>query len=140
MRTFTRSALTSILTTSLDFAVLAALVELGHVGSTLATFIGTVVGSSSNFAINRVWAFRTDGAAGPQAARYVASQLGSAILHTSGVWLLVRLDVRYLIAKVVVAVAAYLVWNYPMNRWFVFRYGQAPPDPTHVVNAATNAS
>jgi len=28
--------------------------------------------------------------------------------------------VRYLIAKVVVAVAAYLVWNYPMNHFFVF--------------------
>ena len=140
MKTFTRSALTSIFTTSLDFAVLAALVELGHVGSTLATFIGTVVGSSSNFAINRAWAFRTNGAAGPQAARYLATQLGSAALHTSGVWLLVRLDVRYMVAKVVVSIAAYLAWNYPMNRWFVFRYGQAPPEPAQVVNAATNAS
>jgi putative flippase GtrA len=120
--------------------VLAALVEWGRLDYALATFIGTVVGSTSNFLINRRWAFRTNHAIGGQAARYLATQMGSAALHTSGVWLLVQLDVRYLVAKVVVAVGAYLVWNYPMNRWWVFRYGQAPPESTQVVNAATNAS
>jgi putative flippase GtrA len=122
-RTFPRSAATSIFTTSLDFGLLAALVELGHVNYVLATFLGTVLGSTSNFLINRRWAFAaTDGHAGHQAARYLATQAGSAALHTSGVWLLTRFGgVRYLVAKVVVAIAAYLVWNYPMNHYFVFR-------------------
>ena len=116
-----RSAVVSTFTTSLDFAVLAALVELGGVDYALATFIGTVVGSTSNFAINRAYTFRArSGNVAGQATRYLATQLGSAMLHTSGVWLLAHAGVRYLVAKVAVAIAAYLVWNYPMNRRFVF--------------------
>jgi hypothetical protein len=46
-RTFARSALTSIVTTSFDFVVLAALVELAGASYALATFLGTVVGSTS---------------------------------------------------------------------------------------------
>jgi putative flippase GtrA len=120
---FRRSAATSIATTSLDFAVLAALVELAGVNYVLATALGTIVGSTSNFLINRQWAFRaSDGHAGHQAARYLAAQVGSATLHTSGVWLLTRFwGVRYLVAKIVVATLAYLVWNYPINRYWVFR-------------------
>jgi putative flippase GtrA len=122
LRTFPRSAATSIFTTGLDFALLAALVELAHVNYVLATFLGTVLGATSNFLINRTWAFAaTQGHVGGQAARYALVQVGSATLHTSGVWLLTAFgDVRYLVAKVIVAVAAYLVWNYPMNHLFVF--------------------
>ena len=122
LRSFSRSATTSIFTTSLDFGLLAGLVELAHVNYVLATFLGTVLGATSNFLINRRWAFASaDGHAWHQAARYLAVQAGSAALHTSGVWLLTRFGgVRYLIAKVVVAVGAFLVWNYPMNHCFVF--------------------
>jgi len=120
--TFPRSVVTSIFTTSLDFALLTTLVELAHVNYVLATFLGTVLGASSNFLINRSWAFRAKhGHAGHQALRYLLVQLGSAALHTSGVWLLTSFGgIRYLISKVVIAIAAYLVWNYPMNRHFVF--------------------
>lgn len=122
MSTFPRSVLTSIFTTSLDFALLVTLVEVAHTDYVLATFLGTVLGASSNFLINRSWAFRaTHGHAGHQALRYLLVQIGSAALHTSGVWLLTDFGgVRYVISKVVVAIAAYLVWNYPMNRHFVF--------------------
>jgi putative flippase GtrA len=122
LRSFPRSALTSVLTTSLDFGVLAALVELAHANYVLATFIGTVVGATSNFLINRWWAFAaTGGHPGGQAARYVAVQAGSSSIHTAGVWLLTRFaGTRYLIAKVVVSMFAYLVWNYPLNHYFVF--------------------
>lgn len=121
MSRFARSTLTSIFTTSLDFALLALLVERFGVGYALATFLGTVLGASSNFLINRAWAFRAaDGHAGHQALRYALVQVGSSALHTSGVWLATRAGAEYLVAKVAVASLAYLVWNYPLNRTFVF--------------------
>ena len=127
MTRFARSAITSIFTTSLDFALLAALVELAGLGHPLATFLGTLVGSTSNFLINRSWAFRAgEGRAGAQAVRYVLVQLGSIGLHTLGVWWLADLcGVRYLVAKVIVAVAAYLAWNFPLCHFFVFRTASA---------------
>ena len=128
---FRRSTLTSLATTSLDFVVLAALVELAGVGHVLATFVGSVVGATSNFLINRRWTFRASaGHAGHQAARYLVAQAGSAALHTSGVWLLTRAGaVPYLVAKVVVATLAYLGWNYPVNRYWVFRRDPADDHP-----------
>jgi putative flippase GtrA len=122
MSRLARSTLRSIFTTSLDFALLAVLVERCGVGCTLATFLGTLLGSSSNFLINRTWAFRaTPGHAGAQAARYVLGQVGSMAVHTTGVWLATSAGAKYVTAKVVVACLAYLIWNYPLNRSFVFR-------------------
>ena len=42
------------LTTALDFVTLTGLVELAGVDYVLATWIGTIVGSLSNFSINRL--------------------------------------------------------------------------------------
>jgi hypothetical protein len=62
----------------------------------LSTWIGTVVGSLTNFAINKM------------------------------VGLLGAKRARHPVSKLLVATAVYLGWNYPLNRWFVFRAaGQA---------------
>jgi putative flippase GtrA len=132
--TFTRNTITSVFTTALDIGVLVALVELGHVDYRIATFVGTVVGALSNFLINRWWSFRVhDQAAHWQLVRFLPVQAGSSALQTGGVWAVHDLaGLHYWTAKVVVSVAVYLVWNYPMNRWFVFTRGApaAAPRPS----------
>ena len=121
--TFARSALTSLFTTALDFGTLTGLVELVGVDYVLATWMGTVVGSLSNFAINRVWAFDVrDRPRGTQFFRFLLVQAGASLLHTLGVWIFTRfLGLPYQASKLVISVLVYLGWNYPMNRWFVFR-------------------
>ncbi|MGD0838926.1 MAG: GtrA family protein [Polyangia bacterium] len=122
--TFSRSALASAFTTALDFGTLTALVELFAVNYVLATWIGTVVGSLSNFTINRVWAFAAREPSGAvQFARFLVVQAVASFLHTAGVWTLTRfLGLPYQASKVVISLLVYLGWNYPMNRWFVFRH------------------
>jgi putative flippase GtrA len=117
-----RSATTSLATTALDLATLGALVELFGVDYRIATFVGTVVGCASNFTINRSWSFEaTAGKPQHQLARFLPVQAGASALHTAGVWLLTDAShLPYLGSKVVVAVAVYLGWNYPLNRRFVF--------------------
>jgi len=126
VRVFSRSALTSLFTTALDFCTLILLVEKLGVGYVLATWAGTVVGSISNFLINKHWAFEVEpGRLGPQAMRFVMVQAGASGLHTLGVWLFTRFaGLPYPVSKTVVAVLVYLGWNYPLNRLFVFR---SPP-------------
>jgi len=121
--TFSRSALTSVFTTALDFGTLTALVELGGVNYVLATWLGTVVGSLSNFTINRIWAFDArDRPPAGQFARFLLAQATASFLHTLGVWVFTRfLGLPYQVSKVIISVVVYLGWNYPMNRWFVFR-------------------
>jgi putative flippase GtrA len=126
---FRRSVLTSLLTTALDFGTLIGLTELAGVDYVLSTWIGTVVGSLTNFAINKQWAFSARNApAIPALGRFVLVQIGASALHTGGVWLLTRFGrLPYPVSKLVVATAVYLGWNYPLNRWFVFN----PHRPNH---------
>jgi putative flippase GtrA len=119
---FVRSTLTSLLTTVFDFAVLTGCVELLHVNYVLATWLGTVVGSLSNFAINKHWAFKGSVVPLPhQLGRFVLVQAGSSAWNTLGVWLLTRYGgLQYQISKVIIAAVVAVAWNYPMNRVFVF--------------------
>jgi putative flippase GtrA len=122
MWTFGRSLLTSLLTTALDFGTLVGLTELARVNYVLATWIGTVVGSLANFTINKAWAFSArDAPAVPALGRFVVVQAGASGLHTAGVWALTRFGrLPYPVSKAAVAAVVYLVWNYPLNRRFVF--------------------
>ena len=121
-RTLPRSILTSLFTTALDFGVLTSSVELLHINYVFATWMGTVVGSLSNFAINKRWAFRGSPLAlRHQFLRFLLVQAGSSGLQTLGVWLLTRFaGLPYLGSKTVIAAMVALSWNYPLNRYFVF--------------------
>ncbi|MGA7741399.1 MAG: GtrA family protein [Polyangia bacterium] len=136
--TFVRNSLTSTFTIALDFFTLTGLVELVGVDYVLATWIATIVGSLSNFSINRWWTFRVSWQPrSMQFLRFVLVQVGASGLHTVGVWLLTRfLGLPYPASKLVVAALVYLGWNYPMNRWVVFspRFS-GPGQPIHLPGA-----
>jgi putative flippase GtrA len=132
---FQRSLLTSLFTTALDFGTLVGLTEIAGIDYVVSTWIGTVVGSLSNFAINKRWAFSARAAPmGPALWRFALVQLAASGLHTAGVWALTRFGgLVYLVSKLVVAAVVYLGWNYPLNRWFVFHprhQAVATADPT----------
>jgi len=134
--TFLRSALTSLFTTALDFGVLIAAVEIFKINYVLATWLGTIVGSLSNFTINKYWAFKGSPVSLPnQLVRFVLVQTGASALHTLGVWVFTRFGgLPYQVSKMIIAVAVAVGWNYPMNRRLVFatagsrRVGATPPD------------
>jgi putative flippase GtrA len=119
---FAKNTITSIFTTALDFGTLTGLVELAHVDYVIATLAGTIVGATSNFIINRVWSFAaTHEPWTRQAMRMLPVQIGSSGWQTLGVWLLTRFaGLLYFWSKLVMSIAVYLGWNYPMNRYFVF--------------------
>jgi putative flippase GtrA len=147
--TFRRSVLTSLFTTALDFGTLIGLTELAGLSYVLATWIGTVVGSLSNFTINKQWAFSARSApAMPALGRFVVVQAGASGLHTGGVWLLTRFGrLPYPVSKLMVATLVYLTWNYPLNRWLVFnpnfphfrRHPRPAPEPPPREGAAGEA-
>jgi putative flippase GtrA len=127
--TFRRSVLTSLFTSALDFAVLTAAVEILKVNYVLATWLGTIVGSLSNFTINKYWAFKGSPNTLPkQLTRFALVQAGASGLHTLGVWLLTRFGgLPYQVSKLVIAAAVALGWNYPMNHALVFSTSAPAP-------------
>ena len=106
-----------------DFGVSILLYEVFGVWYVAATFIGAVTGGIVNCMLNYRWVFGSDG----QKKRYVALKYllvwtGSILLNTAGTYVLTELSGHYfVIAKAIVSVAVALLWNYQMQRFFVYR-------------------
>jgi putative flippase GtrA len=119
--------------TLLDFTAMSLVVEWLGGNAELGTVAGAAMGAVANFLLGRHWVFRGAGgrAAVGQAARYALISLASLVGNTMGEYVLhERWGVQYQLARVVVAVIVSVVWNFPMQRHFVFA---AEPRPRWLV-------
>jgi putative flippase GtrA len=98
-------------------------VEALHASAVAGTAIGAGLGALTNFTLSRAWIFRRpQGRTGWQAVRYALVSATSAGLNTLGEHLVHDVArVQYVLARLLVAVAVSLLWNFPMHRRFVFR-------------------
>jgi putative flippase GtrA len=113
----------SLLATGIDFGVMVTLVEVLHTGAVAATIAGALCGALANFFMGRHWVFHQaqSGAAG-QFFRYGAVAAVSLGLNALGEHILVvRAQLGYLLARVIIAVLVANLWNYPMHKFWVFK-------------------
>ncbi len=115
--------LVAVASTILDFAVMTLFKSGFGFFAYIATGFGAVAGGILSFSLGRTWIFAAaDGHAGWQGFRYILVWCGSIALNMGGEYLLVqKLDIQYFVARVPVALAVGLLWNYPLHRYFVFR-------------------
>ncbi len=120
---FGRHQIASLLSTVVDFGTMIAVVELAHLSPDIGTGLGATLGAVTNFQLGRHFTFvAREERAAPQAARYAVVSAASAGLNTLGEHLLHHvLGVQYMAARVVVSIAVSLFWNFPLQRFFVFR-------------------
>jgi putative flippase GtrA len=122
-----RHQIASFISTAVDFGVMTLAVELLHGTAVIGTLAGASCGALANFQLGRHWVYaaRHDHV-GEQAGRYALISASSAGLNALGEYGLHDvLGVQYLAARAVVAVAVSLLWNFPMQRYFVFRAAKA---------------
>jgi putative flippase GtrA len=129
-RTLGRHQLGSLIATLVDFGTMIACVELLHLSAVLGTGIGAAMGGVTNFSLGRSWIFKNQsGKIGGQALRYALVSGASACLNALGEHLVSDLGhVPYISARAVVSIFVSLLWNYPMQREFVFHEGRATKD------------
>jgi len=120
---FTRSQLASLAATVIDFSTLVFLVEVGGVWYVLATAVGAALGSLTNFTLGRHWTFKaTDGKLSAQALRYALVSGTSLILNSLGVFSFTEfLGLPYAVSKGVTSLLVGFLFNFPMQRNFVFK-------------------
>ncbi len=101
-------------------------VELLHRSAVVGTICGASCGAMSNFQLGRHWTFGAGhDHAGHQALRYGFVSAASAGLNALGEYgVHDGLGVQYFAARALVAVAVSLLWNFPMQRHFVFRQSE----------------
>ena len=120
---FSKAQITAQLATLCDFLVSILLYEVFGMWYVAATFIGALSGGIVNCLLNYRFVFGSDG----QKKRYVAIKYllvwtGSIMLNTLGTFIITELSGHhFIIAKAIVSVAVALLWNYQMQRFFVYR-------------------
>jgi putative flippase GtrA len=128
MSTFARHQAGSLIASAVDFSTMIAGVRLLDLHPAVATAGGAAAGATVNFLLGRYWIFPDGRAtAGGSAVRYALVSLVSLGLNTAGEYVLVSwARLQYVLARVIVAIAVSIVWNFPMQRGFVYRSVIAP--------------
>src|SRR5205814_1871464 len=127
-RAWTASAIATVV----DYGTFTVLVELASVYTGTSRAVGALLGAITNFTVNKVWTFRTEGdSVWDEVPRYAAISLTSLLLNTLGVVLLTDgLHWNPLVAAGLVGVLVEVGWNLPLHRYFVFRHGASRARPS----------
>ena len=137
MVTFLKAQLSAQFASLVDFAVTVVLAKCFLLFYLYATLIGSVVGGMVNCVINYRWVFQ--GSSCKKSfimMKYLFVWIVSIALNTWGTYFLTEwltqmawlnrllssyIDDLFIFSKVVVAVSVALLWNYQMQRLFVYR-------------------
>jgi putative flippase GtrA len=123
-RTLSRAALASIGATLIELALLPLAVHVLHIRPHIAYASVQLIANAITFLAYKYWAFEA-GDRGSLRAQYVKQLVifgGSWVLNTAiPSALTYRLGVEPVLAFVLSNVVVYLGWNYPGNRYWVFR-------------------
>ena len=123
-RTLTRSTIASIAATGTEFALLPILVYVLHVRDWLAYSSVQFVANAISFLLYKYWAFEAAkiGDIRTQYVKQLVIFAGSLILNTAiPSFFSYRLHLDQVLAFLISQVFVYLAWNYPGNRYWVFK-------------------
>ena len=113
--------LSSLVATAVDYAIMIGCVSLAGLSPVLGTVLGALCGAVTSFTLGRRWVFDARrGDLGRQALRYAMVSTVSLCGNAGAEWLLVRVGLQYVLARVVASTAVGIAWNFPMHRHFVF--------------------
>ncbi|MCK9401990.1 MAG: GtrA family protein [Chitinophagaceae bacterium] len=120
---FIKAQAASLTATGADFTVTVLLKEWVGFWYLLASILGTISGGIVNFKLNRSWVFSTsDHRIYFQAIKYLLVWIGNLVLVSGGVFLLTNYGgFTYLISKITVSVMIGVLYNYVLQKKFVFK-------------------
>jgi putative flippase GtrA len=121
LRKFITFAALGICGTAVHYALLAALVEWGHVPVLIATTCGMAAGAVVNYALSRRFVFDSQRSHSDALPKFlVIAAIGAAFNWLVMAALLRNFAIYYLFAQVI-ATGTVLVWNFVANSLWTFR-------------------
>ncbi len=119
-----RYNLSAATATATDFSTLAFCKEIIGMSPVIGTFIGALAGATVAFFLGRNWTFlNKEGKMSSQSTKFVLVVAGSILLNTFGEYLLTEVFVvgHYMLARIITAATIGITYNFPLQRYFVFR-------------------
>lgn len=124
LTTLTKASVVGLVATGSEFVTLPILVYGLHVERAVAFFVVQILATIITFFLNKYWAFSAGniGKIHTQFMKQLVIAAGSMALNTAIPSLLTyRLHVEPVLAFTISQVCVYFAWNYPGNRFWVFR-------------------
>jgi len=122
MKLFLKANTASFIASLCDYIVAVILKECFFVQAFSSSVLGTVAGGIINFSICRHWVFKVNKTAIIlQSKRYLLTWTGNLVLNALGVYLLLAAGLHYIIAKLITSLIVVIVYNYPIQKKYVFR-------------------
>ena len=121
--TFGKAETSAIVASAVDFSLSFLLVQAVGTWYAQASFFGALAGGIINCYVNYRWVFDKQKQRKPYIVfKYFVVWSISILLNTSGTWFFTELSgVNFIIIKAIVAIIVAILWNYQMQRIFVFR-------------------
>ena len=121
--TFGKAETSAIVASAVDFSLSFLLVQAVGTWYAQASFFGALAGGIINCYVNYRWVFDKQKQRKPYIVfKYFVVWSISILLNTSGTWFFTELSgVNFIIIKAIVALIVAILWNYQMQRIFVFR-------------------
>jgi putative flippase GtrA len=122
MITFLKANMSSLVASGSDFLMTVMLVQWCEADVVAAAVTGTLTGGVINFLMGRHWVFQADDErAVRQLFKYLLVWTGNLLLNTGGVYLLASCaGFHYAASKVVTSLLVAFLYNYPLQKKFVF--------------------
>ncbi|OIP84036.1 MAG: polysaccharide biosynthesis protein GtrA [Porphyromonadaceae bacterium CG2_30_38_12] len=123
---FAKAQLSAFVGGVTDYAVMVFVTEIFHVHYTISIAIGGVIGAVVNFSINKRWTFRSkykNYKAGlyKQLLRFSLVAVNSILLKSSGTFIITTfIHIDYKISRIIVDLFVSLLFNYTLQRFWVF--------------------
>ena len=123
MFTFGKAESSAILASAADFGLTIFLVRALEVWYAWASFFGALAGGIINCYVNYRWVFDKQEQRKPLLIlKYFVVWSFSILFNTAGTWFFTELSgMNFIIVKAVVAIIVAILWNFQMQRVFVFR-------------------
>jgi putative flippase GtrA len=114
--------LSSLVATGVDYCVMILCVSVFGLTPVVGTVLGALCGAVTSFTLGRRWVFDARrGDIRGQALRYAVVSTVSLCCNAGAEWLLVRIGLQYVLARIIASTVVGIGWNFPMHRHFVFR-------------------
>lgn len=133
---FFKAQCSALIASGTDYAVTGLLLGFTLLPYACSTFFGCLSGGICNCMINYKWVFQIHhGSKTKIGLRYFLVWTASLLLNTGGTCLLAQLwcqapflgllshspEQIYLISRILISVCCAVFWNYPMQRFFVYK-------------------